>query len=151
MENLKNEKKSNTKTIIIIAVAIILVAAISVLAFTMLKGKTDNKKELETSLKEMGKSFYENFYYEQVGASAEERTSSLAKFSTVGINVDLENLTRYNNGEFKDKISKFVNKKTEEKCNKTNTKVYIYPKSPYGKTDYTIKAELDCGFEENNK
>lgn len=77
-----------------------------------------------------------------------KRASLLSKFSTIGIKVDLENLGRYNNGEFKDKISKFKNSDTDEKCNSTNTMVYIYPKSPYGKTDYTVKAELDCGFEE---
>ena len=25
--------------------------------------------------------------------------------------------------------------------------VVIYPKEPYGKTDYSIDAILDCGFE----
>ena len=95
---------------------------------------------------EMGRSFYENFYYEQVGSSADERSTLLSKFTDIGIKVDLDNLSRYNNGEFKDEISKFKNK--NEDCNKTNTKVVIYPKSPYGKTDYTVSTELDCGFEE---
>ena len=94
----------------------------------------------------MGREFYEDFYYEQVGTSSDERTNLLSKFTDIGIKVDLDNLGRYKNGEFKEKISEFKNTKTDEKCNKTNTKVIIYPKSPYGKTDYTIKAELDCGF-----
>ena len=105
-----------------------------------------NEKKLDTSLVEMGREFYEDFYYEQVGTSSDERTNLLSKFTDIGIKVDLDNLGRYKNGEFKEKISEFKNTKTDEKCNKTNTKVIIYPKSPYGKTDYTIKAELDCGF-----
>lgn len=132
------------KNIVIIAV----VAVVAIVAGLFLGiGKKDNQKDLEKSLQEMSRGFYENFYYEQVGSSADEKASLLSKFTTVGIKIDLDNLSRYNNNEFKDEISKFKNAKTNEKCNKTNTKVIVYPKSPYGKTDYTIKVELDCGFD----
>lgn len=144
MEN-KNKKKSSNKNVIIIVVIVVLAIIVGVVLGL---GRKSNEKELDSSLKEMGKSFYENFYYEQVGSSADERSSLLSKFTTVGIKIDLDNLGRYNDGEFKDEIEKFKNSKTNDKCNKTNTKVIIYPKSPYGKTDYTVKAELDCGFEE---
>ena len=33
----------------------------------------------------------------------------------------------------------------------TNTRAIIYPTSPYGKNDYTIKVELDCGFEQTTE
>ncbi len=145
MENITKDKKVNKN--IIIAVVVIVVAIVAALIY-MNVSKNNNKKVLETSLTEMGKNFYENFYYEQIGSSSDERSSLLSKFSTIGIKIDLDNLGRYNNGEFKDEISKFQNSKTKEKCNKTNTKVTIYPKSPYGKTDYTIKTKLDCGFDE---
>lgn len=147
-EKAKMEEKSN-KNIMIIG-GVIVVFLIIVLAILFIKPKS-NQKELEKSLTEMGREFYENFYYGQIGSSADERTSLLSKFTTVGIKVDLDNLGRYNNGEFKDKISEFVNKKTKEKCSKTNTKVIVYPKSPYGKTDYTIETELDCGFKTEKK
>lgn len=147
----KKENKDTSKNIkfnknIIIIALVVIVAVITGLFLGM--GKKDNKKDLEKSLQEMGRTFYENFYYEQVGSSADERTSLLSKFTTVGIKIDLDNLGRYNDNEFKDEISKFKNTKTDKKCNKTNTKVIIYPKSPYGKTDYTIKTELDCGFDD---
>lgn len=138
------KKKNVNKSVVIIIVIVVLAVVVGV---ALGLGRKSNEKELENSLKEMGKSFYENFYYEQVGSSADERSSLLSKFTTVGIKIDLDNLGRYNDGEFKDEISKFKNSKTNDKCNKTNTKVVIYPKSPYGKTDYTVKAELDCGFE----
>lgn len=140
------EKKRKANKKIIILVVLIIIVLVGVGAF-MLFGKRSNEKELETSLTEMGRSFYENFYYEQVGSSADEKTSLLSKFTTIGIKVDLENLERYNDGEFSKSIKEFKNNKTNEKCNKTKTKVVIYPKSPYGKTDYKIEAELDCGFE----
>ncbi len=149
MKDLKKEKKIDTRVIIGIVVAVLLI----LIAFFVFANfnKGNNKKELETSLTEMGRDFYEDFYYDQVGTSAEERTSLLSNFSTVGIKVDLDNLGRYKNGKFKDEISKFINKKTNEKCSKTNTKVIIYPKSPYGKTDYKVEVELDCGFDKEEK
>ncbi len=147
MEIKKDEKKSLDVKVVIIPIVVIVLAVI--LGLFVSFGKKDNKKELEKSLSEMGKSFYENFYYEQIGSSADERTKLLSKFTTVGIKIDLENLARYNDGEFKDDISEFKNKKTKKDCNKTNTRVVIYPKSPYGKTDYVVETELDCGFDKD--
>ena len=132
---------------VIAAVAVVVVAIVVVAIIVLLAGRS-NESKLESSLTDMGRDFYENFYYSQVGKSSEERTNLLSKFTTVGIKIDLENLERYDNGKFSDEIKEFVNSKTKEKCDKTNTKVVIYPKSPYGKTDYTVEAQLDCGFDE---
>ncbi len=140
----KEEKKSKVnKKLILVPIIVVLAVALGLLVSF---GKKTNERELENSLKEMGKSFYENFYYEQIGTSADERTKLLSKFTTVGIKVDLENLSRYNDGEFKKEIKEFKNNKTDKACNQTNTKVIVYPKSPYGKTDYVVEVELDCGF-----
>lgn len=152
MEKLKVDKKKGVnKNIIIAVIVVVLVAVVAVVGSVFLLNKGDNKKELEKSLEEMGRDFYENFYYDQIGGSADERTSLLSKFTTVGIKIDLDNLGRYNNGEYKDKISEFSNKKTKEKCSKTDTKVVVYPKSPFGKTDYKMEVELECGFEKDKK
>ena len=35
-------------------------------------------------------------------------------------------------------------------CDKTNTKVVIYPQKPYNKTSYKIETQLDCGFDATN-
>lgn len=152
MEKLKvgKEKKSN-KNIIIALVGAIIIVALAVVLGMLFMNKNNNQKELEKSLEEMGRDFYENFYYDQIGGSADERTSLLSKFTTVGIKIDLDNLGRYNNGEYKEKISEFKNKKTKEKCSKTDTKVVVYPKSPFGKTDYKMEIELECGFEKEKK
>lgn len=135
--------KLNKYIIIIVVVFVAVVVGIS-----LGMSKKDNQNELKKSLQEMGKDFYENFYYGQIGSSLDERTSLLSKFTTVGIKIDLDNLSRYNHNKFKDEINKFKKDKTKEKCNKTSTRVIIYPKFPYGKTDYTIKTELDCGFDD---
>lgn len=137
------------KEILIIGITLIIVG---IGAFAFLKlGISDNKGQIESSLSNMGKDFYENFYYEQVGKSSEERTNLLKKFTTIGIKIDLENLERFDNGKYKKNIKTFVNKKTNKVCSKTNTKVVVYPKSPYGKTDYKIDTMLDCGFEKAKK
>ena len=141
----QEKRKLNKKTLaIVVAVLIVIILVVLLVVF----GKKSNEKELESSLNKMGSSFYENFYYEQIGSSADDRTSLLSKFSTIGIKIDLENLGRYNNGEFKKDIKEFKNSLTGEKCNQTKTKVIIYPKSPYGKTDYKIETELSCGFKD---
>ncbi len=142
----KQEKRKLNKKTLAILVALLIVVILVVLLVVF--GKKSNEKELESSLNKMGSSFYENFYYEQIGSSADDRTSLLSKFSTIGIKIDLENLGRYNDGEFKKDIKEFKNSLTGEKCNQTKTKVIIYPKSPYGKTDYKIETELSCGFKD---
>ena len=94
----------------------------------------------------MGKDFYENFYYEQVGSTNEERANFLSKYESIGIKINLDNLSRYDNNKNADKLNEFVNKKTNKSCDKVNTKVTIYPKKPYNKTSYKIETQLDCGF-----
>ncbi len=98
----------------------------------------------------MGKDFYENFYYEQVGSTDEERADFLSKYESIGIKINLDNLSRYGENKNADEISKFVNQKTKKACDKTNTKVVIYPQKPYNKTSYKIETQLDCGFDETN-
>lgn len=141
------KRKLKKSFIIIIAIVLVLIVCSIIISVLLKNSHKSNENSLKNSLTEMGRDFYENFYYEQIGKSADERTNLLAKYTNIGIKVDLENLATYNNGKFKDKVSEFINNKTEEKCNKSNSKAIIYPKSPYGKTDYTIEVNLDCGFE----
>ena len=126
----------------IIGVVVIVVLIVLGLIFFVFN---DNKKQLTKELENVGKNFYENYYYDKVGKDEKERPSLLSKYSTRGIKVDLENLAS-SSGNKDELLNKFVNKKTKEKCNEINTKVTIYPKDPYGRKDYTIEVELDCGF-----
>ena len=36
---------------------------------------------------------------------------------------------------------------TGEECNKDETRLIIYPVSPYGKKNYTVEVNLACGFD----
>ena len=62
------EKKRRLNSKVLIIIAAMLVIALAVVLFLVFNSK-DNKAEIENSLTEMGKSFYENFYYEQIGSS----------------------------------------------------------------------------------
>ena len=139
----KNFFSKKTNIIITAAVAIVLVAGI-ILLFVFNGG--NQEKELTKELETVGRKFYEDFYYSQIGENDEERAKFLSKYSTIGIKVDLENLLR--TVENKDEeTAKFKNKKTNESCHMTNSKITIYPQDPYGKNDYKIDVVLDCGFE----
>lgn len=150
------EKREETKTtnknnsIICIVIGIVLVVALIVVACIMFIKKGGQEASLSKSLESMGKDFYENFYYEQVGSTDEERADFLSKYESIGIKINLDNLSRYDENKNADEISKFVNQKTKKACDKTNTKVVIYPQKPYNKTSYKIETQLDCGFNETN-
>lgn len=143
MESVKKENKTNL--IIIIGVVVLIVVAI-VLATIFGKGNGNQERVLNAKLKELGTNFYENFYYDQLGESQEEREETLKKFSDKGIKIDLDNLIRLNSDNSEDLKSIFVNKKTGSSCDAKSTKVIIYPKENYGKKDYKIETVLECGF-----
>ena len=149
MENIIDKVKENKKIVIAVGIVLLVALASCIIAITVSHSKKEEPKEdLNAILKKLGTDFYEDFYYMNIGSSDEERATKLSRYETIGIKVDLDNLSRYNSEEVKDDIEKFVNEKTNEKCDKNNTKVIIYPKSPYGKTDYEIETKLECGFEE---
>ena len=50
----------------------------------------------------------------------------------------------HNSEDFSNKIKNFKN--GDKACDKTNTMVIIYPTSPYGKNNYNVQVNLDCGF-----
>lgn len=95
----------------------------------------------------MGVQFYEDFYYNQIGKNETERKVFLEKYKDIGIKVSLDNMLRSKKTETTDENNPFINKETNEECNKNTSMVVIYPKEPYGKTDYSIDVILDCGFE----
>lgn len=146
----KDQNKEIVKTVSIGAGLIIVITIIFILTKTV---GTSLEDQLNKSLEKMGEEFYTDFYYTEISKnkSSAEVSEFLEKFSDVGIKVNLDNLSRYKDGKNKDEIAKFKNKEGK-KCSTTNTKAVIYPKKPYGKKDYTVKVELDCGFDsETNK
>ena len=140
MKEFFSNKKNVTIGVVVLVAVLVVVAAGFGLSYAFSPSK---KAKLETELKEMGKGFYEDFYYDLVVNS--NGVENIKKFESTGIKVDLDNLSRQNDAN-KEKVKDFVNDKNEE-CNKANTKVIIYPKDPYGKTDYKLEVQLDCGFD----
>ena len=140
---------NNKKTFIVAGVALLLVVIVIVGAVTLFgeSHALSKKQQYEKTLKDMGKDFYENYYYERTGKNDEERKTFLSKYSSTGIKIDLENLGRYNGQFNKEKVAELVDSKNKNVCDTKNTRVIIVPKEGYGKTDYEIKVELDCGFE----
>ena len=151
MKNLLEKIKNNKgKLLIVLAIIVVVVGSIVLVTKLIGKNKVSEKENLTTQLENIGRNYYENYYYVSAGNTEEEngKEKYLSNFATVGLKINLENLLRYNN-TLKDKNeTKFVNSKTNENCNYEKSMVTIYPKSPYGKTDYTINVYLDCGFEE---
>lgn len=142
------KNSSNNKKVIQIVIIVVVLAVVLGVVFILTKGvRLSDEEKLEKSLTKMGETFYTDFYYTEISKNktSQEVSEFLAKFQDVGIKVNLDNLSRYNDGANEDEIAKFKN--GDKECDKTNTRAVIYPKSPYGKSDYTIKAELDCGFE----
>ena len=137
----------NDKRILITGIIILFLIIIgTILAFTV---GSSTAYTLENELREMGKDFYENFFYDEFNSSESEREEFLAKYRTIGFKVNLSNLVRTNKKVNEEKVKNFVNPKTNEKCDMENTKVTIYPKSPYGKSDYDMEVEIVCGEELN--
>src|SRR5574344_1442722 len=144
VKNLIIKLFSNKRNVIILAVLIVAIVFICVI-FNKNSNSSSNvikkqKEELSGYLEQMGKDFYENFYYDQIGDDS-TRATFLSKFTTIGIKVNLDNLSRISDDNAS-LAEKFVNSSTGEACDKDDTKVYIYPTEPYGKTNYTITVEL---------
>lgn len=142
-----NLKKLNKKQCYIIGgIVLLLIVIISLFLIFNNHSKNESQK-LSKELKELGISFYEDFYYNQIGKTDDEKKTFLEKYTDIGIKVSLDNLARYKKDESEEITKKFVNSKTNQECDKTNSMVIIYPKEPYGKKDYRIDANLVCGFE----
>lgn len=129
-------------------VAAIVVIVVIVLFATGTIGNKNKKveKQLTSRLEELGKDFYENFYYKQAGNDEEAKKNFLSNYSKLGIKINLDNLVRYKTGESQKILDEFKNANGDA-CNSSNTKVAIYPKEPYGQKNYTIEVTLDCGFD----
>ncbi len=107
-------------------------------------GKSDSKR-LDDRLTELGNAYYKKYY----GLIEEDkRTEFLAKYNTLGIKVDLENLARTvadtDGLPSKDELLKEFTKDGKE-CKLTTSKLIFYPQEPYGENDFKLDMNLDCG------
>ena len=150
MKKISLEKLNKKHYYIIGGIILLLIVIISLFLIFNNHSKNESQK-LTKELKELGISFYEDFYYNQIGKTDEEKKTFLEKYTDIGIKVSLDNLARYKKDESEEIIKKFVNSKTNQECDKTNSMVIIYPKEPYCKKNYRIDTNLVCGFEVEEK
>lgn len=148
-EKVEKVKKADKKSVNGLAIIIILIVVFAVV-YALIKvfgGGASLESSLTKSLKTMGEDFYTEYYYPEISKdkSSAEVTAILEKFKDIGIKIDLDNLSRYNDGANEEEIAKF--KYNGKACNNKTTRAIIYPKSPYGKKDYKVEVELDCGFD----
>ena len=134
---------SKKKLVIIIGAAVVVLAGIAVALVLIFGG--NNEKKLTNNLTTLGKQFYEEFYYPSQEKSQEDVKAFVKKFEKTGIKVNLENIAKVSKVD-KELVDSMVNNKTKEKCDAKNSYVIIRPEKPYGKTNYTIEVNLDCGF-----
>lgn len=141
--------KVKIKKIVVGALALVAVVVV-IFAISQSSFGGSNEAKLTKKLETVGADFYENFYVEQISQNKteEEVKTFLGRYTEIGIKVDIENLSRYDEVKYPNLIEEFVNKKGDIKCDARNTKAIIYPKEPFTNKDYTISSELDCGFPE---
>lgn len=133
----------NKKKIGIIIGSVVLVVAI-VVGIILFLNKS-NEEQLTKNLNTLGKQFYEDFYYPSQENSQEDVKKFFKQYEVSGIKVNLENIAKANKID-EELVKGMVNNKTKKECDKTNSYVIFYPKKPYGKTNYTIEVNLECGF-----
>ena len=133
---------SKKKLGIICGAAVVVIGI--VVALVLLLGG-NNEKKLVSNMETLGKQFYEEFYYPSQEKSQEDIKAFIKKFEKTGIKINLENITKISKVD-KELVDSMINKKTKKKCDAKNTSVTIIPEKPYGKTNYKVKVELDCGF-----
>lgn len=137
--------KINKKTLIIILGVVVALVLVIILVCTLTKGKSQEAK-LTDKMEEMAAVFYKDFYYNQLGSNDEERIEFVKKYENMGLKINLDNLSRYNNDNSEEVLKEFVNKKTGKECDKYQTQAIIYPQEPFNNTSFKIEVELECGF-----
>ena len=129
------EKKGNKKIIFVITIIIILVLFLGVLVFLNL----DTEKRAETRLKQLSKIFYKYYYEDNSDKKDKDKIKVfLSNYSTTGLTIRLKDMETYID------TKKVENYKDLKKCNAEETKITIYPKSPYGKEDFKVELNLKC-------
>ena len=140
-------KKENIGTIIGLLVFIAIIVAICViLEVYYFDSKKSDEEKLTAELYWMGQHFYEEVYYEGLGPTLELRKEALQEYEITGLEFDIDTMEKYLDGVLDSKTILFANKKTNELCDKRNSKVIIYPEEPFKKDSYKMKAFLECGF-----
>lgn len=137
------KKRKPVIAICLLIIFLMILGFLSYIFFYNMKNPPVNRDEFSDQLNTMGKDIYEEYYYEitKVDKTEAETKDFLSKFNTIGLQFNLVELSKYKD-EYKDQIANFLN--SNKSCSREGTKVIIYPKEPYSKTDYIIETKVDC-------
>ncbi|MBQ3475600.1 MAG: hypothetical protein IJH20_05465 [Bacilli bacterium] len=136
-------KKLNEKKPLVIAASILLVVLLGFVGFLVFNkiNASVSKSKAEDKLSELSDKFYEHYYdTKKEELSDEELKKFLSGYSKDGLIINLENLQLFLDSYNIEDYSVF------DKCDKSGTKVMIFPVDPYGKKDYKKSFTLNCNF-----
>ena len=93
-----------TKNKKITLITLVLVLILGVLVLSQLGGNQEEK--LRIKLEKVGSEFYSEFYYDQIVSdkTEEEVEAFLASYSEIGIKVDIDNLSRFNEEKYENLV-----------------------------------------------
>jgi hypothetical protein len=133
-EEIDSMKKKNAIIITLIILLTVIIFGIIMLVNTNIFNETIVKSDL----KKLTKSFY-GYYYDDNDKDEDIKTF-LTQFKGTGLSITLGDLEIY----LEARTGKKIKYKSLEKCDRANTKVIIYPKKPFKKSDIDLKYELNC-------
>lgn len=129
------EKRKNKGRVIAIIGIFILVLFLGVLVFYNM----NSEKRAEARLNQISKIFYKYYYEDNSNKDDKDAVKVfLSKYAASGLTIKLKDMKIYIDSK------KVENYKALKNCNEEETKVTIYPTTPYGKNDFKIKTKLDC-------
>ena len=128
---------------------ICIIACVVIVAFCLaLYAYNEPSKVAARKIDELGRDYYENYYYPKLVESLENNVSiedTLAKYSEDGFSpVLLRHLLLFDNGKDAD-YSRFFDS-SKYNCDKNISSIKITPVAPYGKKDYKIESSLTCNY-----
>ena len=128
--------KSKKKALAVIGILLLLIALIFIIIVNL-----NAEKRAERRLRSLSKTFYSYYYKEQSDKNDDAKIKEfLSKYVDTGLTIKLKDMKVYLDNH------KVENYSLLSKCDDDKTKVTIYPFSPYGKNDRTIKTTLECTF-----
>ena len=127
---------------------IIFILILGFLSIVFINNLNKNEKDYVSELTNIGNEAYSEYYYKIMAIDKNETDlkAYLKKYETTGLKFDLEALKGYainqEKADYYNLINEFLSK--NKKCNENGTKVIVYPKEPYGATDFTSEIKFNC-------
>ena len=124
----------NKKIMFLIAIILFIIAGILILVNSKIGRESLSRRDIRKITKE----FY-SFYYDENNSDNNVK-NYLRKYINTGLTISLGDMEIY----IENKSNGGTTYSSLEKCDRANSKITIYPKSPFGKDDYELKFDLVC-------